>query len=75
MSHDWGDDVLVRSLQRSKQLIIWWCENQTVEWVQQHHSSKICDDIFGANTAVFTSTVTGNTIQKFFLFDRGHPVV
>ena len=65
MSHDWSDGVLLGSLQRTKQLIIWWCGNQTVEWVQQHHSSQICDGMCGANTVVCTSSVMEEQFGNF----------
>jgi len=70
MSHVWGDGVLLGSLHRTKQLIIWWCENQTVECVQQHHSSKICDRMCGANTGVWTSTVVEEHNSEIFLLAR-----
>jgi hypothetical protein len=70
VSHDCSDGVLLGSLQRTKQLIVWWCENQTVEWVQQHHSSKNCDGTCGSNTDVCTSTVMKEHNSEIFLLLR-----
>jgi hypothetical protein len=40
---------------RIKQVIIWWCNVRTVDWMWQHYPSKIYDGLCGAHICIWTS--------------------
>lgn len=57
------------SFSKDQQVITWWCKVRTVGWMRQQCLSRICDDLSGAHTCVWLSTVT--QVEYFIYFSCG----